>query len=82
MSERYGEFEQVNGAVVNAALYRAEKAEKERDTLLALVKRARQRVIKWAEKYAENDPKWLPPHGDTAFLEDVDEAIEQIEGKA
>jgi hypothetical protein len=38
---RYGEFEQVNGATVNAALDRAEKAEKQRDQLLEEIKSIR-----------------------------------------
>lgn len=40
MTERdeYGDFEQVNGATVNAAIRRAEMAEQQRDNLLEALK--------------------------------------------
>lgn len=44
MTERYGEYEQVNGATVNAALDRADSIEAERDQAWAELRSIREAI--------------------------------------
>lgn len=49
---------------------------KPNDAVRMLLRRAQSQLLKWAEKYGENNPSWLPPAGDVRLMEDMAEFID------